>query len=229
MSTSLLRTLALPLAFGAALSVAVIGSERAAAAAGPGDAATNADIDVPAKFREGFTPSISAHTGIAHVAGYPNDARAINNPDFYSSSDLLYGTSYSFHLGYALTDYLSAGFMAQFDRYESAHWKSHGLGVGIRLDAFPLVRWYPRLADLGILGEVGVGSSALEAKVGRYPNVDGTQSYVGAGVFYELTLTRIKKGHLALSPELKYTHVDAMSISADSLTAGLRLAYYLSR
>ncbi len=207
----------------------VAASERVAFAAGPTDPATNKDIDVPAKFRDGFSPSATMHTGMAHVAGYPNDARAINNPDFYSSSDLLYGTSFSFHLGYALTDFLSAGFMMQVDHYESAHWKSHGLGVGMRLDAFPLVRFYPRIGDLGIFGEVGVGSSSLETKFGRYPNVDGTQSYVGTGAFYELTLARLKRGHLALAPELKYTHIDAMSISADSLTAGLRLAYYLSK
>lgn len=205
------------------------GAPRVAHAAGPTDAATNKDIDVPPQYRDGFTPSVTFHSGVGHVSGYPNDARAINNPDFYSSSDLLYGTAFSFHLGYALTDYLSAGFMANFDHFESAHWKEHGLGVGIRLDAFPLVKLYPRLADLGVFGEVGVGSVTLDPKVGNYPKSDGTQSYVGTGAFYELTLARIKKGHLALSPELKYTHIDSMSVSADSLTAGLRLAYYLSK
>lgn len=212
-----------------ALALFLLCDARAAFAAGQTDPATNADIDVAAKYRDGFTPSATMHTGIAHVAGYPNDARAINNPDFYSSSDLMYGTSFSFHLGYALTDYLTAGFMANIDHFESAHWREHGLGVGLRLDAFPLAPFYPRLADLGIFGEVGVGSSSLDAKVPHYPNSDGTQLYVGAGAFYELTLARIKHGHLALAPELKYTHIDAMSISADSLSAGLRLAYYLSR
>lgn len=217
------------LSFVLVLLSALVVAPSTALAAGPTDPATNAEIDVPAKFRDGFTPSATFHSGIAHVSGYPNDARAINNPDFYSSSDLLYGTSFSFHLGYALTDYLSAGFMVNVDHFESAHWREHGLGVGIRLDAFPLARFYPRLADLAIFGEVGVGSVSLNPKVGSYPNSDGTQSYVGTGAFYELTLARIKKGHLALAPELKYTHIDSMSVNADSLTAGLRLAYYLSK
>jgi hypothetical protein len=206
-----------------------LGYEGAALAANATDPATNADIDVPARYRDGFTPSVSLRTGMAHVSGSPNDARAINNPDFHSSSDLLLGTSYSFHLGYALTDYLTTGFMVDVAQYESAHWRSHGLGVGIRIDAFPLYKACPCLANLGVFGEVGVGQATLDAKVGRYPNNDGTQSYVGTGLFYELTLTRIKTGHLALAPEIKYAHVDAMSISSDSLTTGLRLAFYLSK
>ena len=187
------------------------------------------DKDTPPLHRDGWTPAFGLRTGFAHVRGYPNDARAIDNADFYSSSDLLIGTSFSFHLGYALTDYLSFGFMTDFDHFESAHWREHGLGVGIRVDAYPLVRFYPRLADLGIFLEVGIGSATMEAKVGNYPNADGTQSYSSTGAFYELTILRGKSSHLALAPEAKYEHIDSASINSDSFTMGLRLAYFTGK
>ena len=188
--------------------------------------------DVKPLYRDGFMPGFALHSGFAHVSGYPNDARAINNPASYSSSDLMFGTTTTFHISYALTDYLMFGFMVNLDAYDSAHWRSRGEGFGIRVDAFPMLafkRFAPKLHDLGIFLETGIGTVKLEPKVGSYPNSDGTQSYAATGVFYEITIAKFKASHLALAPEVKWTHIDSQSITADSISTGLRLAFYTGK
>jgi hypothetical protein len=190
---------------------------------------SDADKDVPARYRDGFTPSVSFHSGVGHASGYPNDAREIGNPDFFSSSDLLYGTTVSFHIGYALTDYLTFGFLVNLDHYESAHWREHGDGFGMRIDAFPLLTLYPKLHDLGLFLETGIGTASLNPKEGNYPSSDGTQTYLATGVFYELTIAQFRSSHFALAPEIKYAHIDSTSLLTDSASVGLRLAFYTSK
>jgi hypothetical protein len=188
-----------------------------------------ADKDVRARYRDGFVPSVTFHSGVGHASGYPNDAREIGNPDFFSSSDLLYGTTASFHIGYALTDYLSFGFLVNLDHYESAHWREHGEGFGMRIDAFPLLTLYRPMHDLGVFLETGIGTAALEPKAGNYPSSDGTQTYLATGVFYELTLAKWRSSHLAVAPEVKYAHIDSTSLVTDAASLGLRLAFYTSK
>jgi hypothetical protein len=208
-----------------ALFVAFSCAAREARAAETADA----DKDVKARYRDGFVPSVTFHSGVGHASGYPNDAREIGNPDFFSSSDLLYGTTISFHIGYALTDYLSFGFLVNLDHYESAHWREHGDGFGMRLDAFPLLTLYPKLHDLGLFLETGIGTASLNPKVGNYPTSDGTQTYLATGVFYELTVAKWRSSHLAFAPEVKYAHIDSTSLLTDSASVGLRLAFYTSK
>jgi hypothetical protein len=211
-----------------AFFTALVSAPAAALADSPSESATP-DKDVAPKYRDGFVPSVTFHSGVGHASGYPNDAREIGNPDFFSSSDLLFGTTISFHISYALTDYLNFGFLVNLDHYESAHWREHGDGFGMRIDAFPLVRWYPRLHDLGIFLETGIGTASLNPKVGNYPTSDGTQTYLATGLFYEITVAKWRSSHLALAPEAKYAHIDSTSLLTDSASLGLRLAFYTSK
>src|SRR6476661_5595619 len=94
---------------------------------------------VPAERRAGLVIGVAPGITFAGASGYPNNTRLIGNPEFYSESPLLVGQSTTYFLMGALTDYVSFGPMVNVARFESDSWKSTVLGVGFRVEAFPLV------------------------------------------------------------------------------------------
>lgn len=175
--------------------------------------------------RAGVVIGVAPGIGFAGASGYPNNQRLIGNPDFYSQSPLLVGNSTTYFLMGALNDYFSFGPMVNIATFESDKWKSTGIGIGFRAEAFPLVRLVPALADLSIYGQAGVGSTELRAK-GDYPSADGTQSFAGIGLHHEFRFFRFLGGHVAGGPFVEYDAIFSTSAERHWASAGLRLAWY---
>ena len=175
--------------------------------------------------RAGVVIGVAPGIAFAGASGYPNNARLVGNPDFYSESPLLVGTSTTFFLMGALTDYVSFGPMVNVARFESENWKSTGLGVGFRVEAFPLVKLFPMLADSAVYGQAGIGSTELQAK-GNYPSADGTQSFAGIGLHHEFRFFGMLGGHVSGGPYVEYDAIFATSAERHWASVGFRLAWY---
>jgi hypothetical protein len=207
-------------------AVLLAGADAQAEPTAGGPAAEDATLRrVPPERRGGLVLGASGGVAFAGSSGYPNNARLLDNPEFYSSSPMLVGWSSSWFLMGALTDYVSFGPMLTLATFESDAWKSTGWGFGFRGEVFPLVKLVPKLADAAVYAQLGVGSTELRAK-GPYPSADGTQSFLGIGLHHEWRLARLLGGHAALGPEIEYDVIRAESIERHWLTIGLRVAWY---
>ena len=175
--------------------------------------------------RNGITLGASGGIAFAGASGYPNSAKLLGNPDFYSSSPLLVGWSSSYFLMGAFNDYVSFGPMFTIATFESEQWKSTGWGAGFRGEVFPLVKLLPPLADLAIYGQLGFGLTELRAK-GPYPSADGAQSFLGIGLHHEWRLTRLLGGHAAIGPYIEYDAIRSTTAERHWATAGIRVAWY---
>ncbi len=175
--------------------------------------------------RAGVVIGVSPGVAFAGASGYPNQASLVGNPEFYSESPLLVGTSTTYFLMGALTDYVSFGPMVNIATFESDKWRSTGFGIGFRGEVFPLLRVFPPLADTAIYGQAGIGTTELRAK-GPYPSADGTQSFAGLGLHHELRVFRLLGGHVSGGPYLEYDAIFSTSAERHWASGGLRIAWY---
>lgn len=185
--------------------------------------------DLRPERRNGVVLGVSTGIGFAGASGYPNDAKRIDNPAFYSSSPLLLGPSTSIFLMGALSDIVSFGFMVTTASFESSQWRSSALGIGFRVEAFPLYHLVPLLRDTAIYAQLGGGGMSLEAKGGVFPKADTAEAFVGAGVHHELTLWKVLGGRLTAGPMIELDAVAGQSAQAHWLTGGARVVFYTSR
>lgn len=178
-----------------------------------------------AERRAGIVIGVAPGIAFAGASGYPNNARLLGNPDFYSESPMLVGVSTTYFLMGALTDFVSFGPMVNIATFESDKWKSTGLGVGFRAEVFPLVRLFPPLADTSIYGQAGIGATELQAK-GPFPSADGTQSFAGIGVHHEFRFFRMFGGHMSGGPYAGYDAIFSTTAERHWASVGLRVAWY---
>ncbi|MFO0743007.1 MAG: hypothetical protein U0270_44440 [Labilithrix sp.] len=177
--------------------------------------------------RGGLVIGAAGGIGFAGASGYPNNARFLNNPDYYSESPLLVGYHLSGFLMGALTDWLNIGPTLSVAEFSSDRWKSTGFGVGFRAEVFPLLRIVPSLADLSVYGQLGVGVTELRAK-GPYPTADGSQSFFGAGLHYEKRFVDFLGAHASAGPFVEYDAISSQPAERHWLAMGLRVAFYSS-
>ena len=203
----------------------VLGISPAALADEPDVAEDPTLRKVPAERRAGLVLGVAPGVAFAGASGYPNNARLVGNGEFYSQSPMLVGMSTTYFLMGALTDYVSFGPMVNLAKFESDSWKSTGVGIGFRVEVFPLVRLFPTLADSSIYGQAGVGSTELQAK-GNFPSADGTQSFAGIGLHHEFRLFRMLGGHLAGGPYAEYDAIFSTSAERHWASVGFRVAWY---
>lgn len=163
--------------------------------------------------------------GFAGASGYPNGARFLNDPSYYSASPLLVGWSASGFVMGALTDYLNLGPVLSVAEFDSAKWKSTGFGIGFRGELFPFVKVWPRLADLAAYGQLGFGETELRAK-GPYPTADGSSSYFSGGIHYEWSFARFLGAHTTAGPFVEYSAIRSESAERHWLSIGFRIALY---
>ena len=181
--------------------------------------------DAPQR-RSGIVFGLTASFGLAGSSGYPNSASKIDDPNFYSQSDLLTGSGGTFFLMGAIADYVNFGFWLGGATYQSKDWRSTGGGGGLRVELFPLYSLVPKLKDLGILGQFGFGSTKLTAKNGDYPPAVATQSMIATGAFYDFHLWNMLGGHVAGGPNLEYDAIFSRSAERHGATVGFRIAFY---
>jgi hypothetical protein len=176
--------------------------------------------------RDGLVVGFGLGVGFGGASGYPNSASKIDQPAYYTSSDLLLGRTTNLFVMGALADYLNFGLWYGSGHFASQAWSATSGGGGFRLEVFPLFTLVPSLKDLGVLASLGLGSSKLVSKDGSSAGADGVQSFLGTGVFYEWSLFHALGGHVALGPSLDYDAVVTRSITSGALSGGFRLAFY---
>jgi hypothetical protein len=176
--------------------------------------------------RSGVVVGLLFGLGISGASGYPNNSSQIGDSSYYSSSDLLAGGGGALFVGGALADYLNFGFWFTEQSYRSSDWRAKGSGFGFRAEAFPLISLSPALRGLGVFAQFGLGQATLDARVGNYPEAKGSQSIIGIGALYELTLFHALGGHAVLGPTLEYDAIYAAAIQSGAGLLGARLAFY---
>ncbi len=193
------------------------------------DTASAPSTKPPKPLRDGVVLGASLGFGVASASGYPNDVRLNQNPDYYGSTPLLPGYSFSFMFMGALTPYLNVGVWGGGATFENSDWKSVGGGGGLRVEGFPLMAFCacvmpPVLANyLGVYAQVGAGSVSTRVKrEGNYETVGGVQSFLAAGAFYEVKLGKM----FAIGPDLRYELIASRTSDRHGLILGARLAFY---
>jgi hypothetical protein len=206
--------------------VLVLAATAAAATAIATDRAPpSAELDgPPPAHRNGIAFGLSLGAGLGGASGYPNDSQDIGDPQFYSAGRWMPGTSESVLAMGALADYLNFGFWFSTSNFRSGGRRASGVGVGVRVEAFPLLALYPRLDGLGFFAQFGVGTGKLTTPSG--PEAQGSQSIVGTGAFYEWALGHFLGGHIGIGPSLEYDAVWSLPFEEHGLVASARVVFY---
>jgi hypothetical protein len=190
------------------------------------EASLGANYPVTPERRSGVAIGVSTGISVVGASGYPNDSTKIGDPNYYGASGLMVGSQQQLFIMGALSDYLNFGFWIGGSIARNSDWRSRGTAGGFRVEAFPLLKLVPKLGDLGVLAQFGIGSATLDALHGTYPGADGVQSMIGAGVFYEWNIAKLLGGHAALGPSLEYDAIYSKSIDRDGVVAGARFVWY---
>jgi hypothetical protein len=220
-----------------AASALLLAGTRAAAAPPASGAATAApvggaqpeteEMNKPHLLRSGAVVGIDFGAGLAESSGYPNDVNRIGDPSAYSASGAMLGSGGSVFVMGALADYVNFGVWFGAVRASNGDFRSSGRGGGFRVEAFPLYRLVPALKDFGVMARFGIGGANLDTTLpGNYPGADGTQSYLGAGVFQEFRIFKMLGGHVSIGPALDYDAIFSRSIEWHGMTLGGRFVFY---
>jgi hypothetical protein len=177
------------------------------------------------KLRNGLVLGLTLGAGVGHGKGYPNNSQDIGDPNDLSSSAWIGGDSRTLVVMGALTDYLSFGFFLTSSSFRDSQHRMTGTGIGLRVDAFPLISLVPSLSGLGFFSQFGVGSGELENTSGAEA-AKGTQSYIGVGVFHEWPFGHVLGGHFAAGPSVEYDAMWSRPFQETGLVAAARMVFY---
>lgn len=182
-------------------------------------------MDRPGEHRSGVVFGVALGIGTLDVSGYPNSASALGDPRKYHSSGAILGGGQRIFLMGALADTFNFGVWVGGLTGENATTKVATTTGGFRVEAFPLYHVSPKLRDLGLVAQLGVGHAVADKKDGSL-SVDGTESMLGAGVLYELARPRFIG--LRVTPGLfaEYQYVSSASIDSHGVIVGARIAFY---
>jgi hypothetical protein len=206
----------LPLVFAAAAAAAT-------AVAVPSTSPSSPDAEAPRKVRNGVVVGLAFGAAVGHGAGYPNDLNDIGHTD-YASSGWMPGAGGTLLLMGAIADYLNFGFWYAHASFRGDEHRASQDGVGLRVEAFPLVFVCPQIGGLGVFSEFGLGTAKLSTP--GAPNAGGTQSFIGAGLLYEWAFGHVLGGHFGVGPSLEYDAVFTQPYDQNGLVAGLRAVWY---
>lgn len=187
--------------------------------------ATSSDIDAPAQRRSGVVFGLTAGIGTLDVSGYPNSASTLGDPSYQLSSGPVFGYGGRVFFMGALADTFNFGLWFGGMSGEGSTAKTSAQGGGFRVEAFPLYSVSPALRDLGVIAQLGVGTAKADAKKTTL-SVDGTESFLGAGVLYELTRDRLVGLNATTGLTLEYQYVTSQSIASHGVLLGARVAFY---
>jgi hypothetical protein len=208
------------------LHIVLAAATSAAAAAVPTGPVTSADeLGAPHRLRSGAVVGFAVGAGVMGASGYPNDVTKIGDPAQYAASGFMLGTSETLFVMGALADYLNFGFWYAHAAASNRDFASRGDGGGLRVEIFPLIGYWPRFAGLGLLGQFGIGSGSLSLAKEHASVSEGTQSFIGAGAFYEWSFAHFLGGHLEVGPSLEYDAIFSLPFERHGLIASARLAF----
>src|SRR5580693_3514200 len=115
---------------GQALLVFAASQGAGAAAIPTGDVTPVNDLPAAHRYRSGAVVGFTFGAGLAGASGYPNDQLKIGDPAYFAASGMMAGTSQSFFVMGALSDYVSVGFWYGAGFFRNHDWRSHGDGGG---------------------------------------------------------------------------------------------------
>ncbi len=196
----------------------------AATAVQPAGPPSSVDLDVQPKRRNGIVLGLTLGAGLGGASGYPNDSQDIGDPTFHSSSGWMPGASETVLVMGAHTDYLNFGFWFGSSAFRSDDRRATAFGIGLRVEAFPLLTLFPRLDGLALFSEFGLGSGKLT--IPNRPDASGTQSVIGVGTFYEWSLAHFLGGHLGIGPSLEYDQVWSQPFEDHGFVLSARVVFY---
>ncbi len=174
--------------------------------------------------RGGFAMALNIGYGVSGFAGYPNEVVKLDNPDFYAKTGASLGTSSSLWLGGALRDWLIIGGGLSIAGASANDLVGNQFGVVLHVDFFPLYSLGNQYQDLGVSFDGGLGAASVvnpDDKKNLLAD-GGSLSTVGISVFYEPW----RFWHFSTGPQLSYTHGFSQSLNSNTLTLGLRFAFY---
>lgn len=194
------------------------------------------------RYRKGFMLTLAFGQSLGTASGYPNDVQKIGVPAYFSSSGAMLGGGFQMIIGGALTDYFNFGVLFGGGGFKNDNWEVSAGGTGFRVEAFPAVVAFPKLtglAHLGLAVDLGVGNVKIQAKASPediaagnaaaargYSTVEGFQSALGIGLFYETKLFSLLGGHVSLAPELSYRTAYTAWSQVNYGTLAARLTFY---
>ncbi|MCL2449001.1 MAG: hypothetical protein FWD17_08650 [Polyangiaceae bacterium] len=211
----------LPLLFATGAAEATVTPRAAAPATAP--APPPADTQPPPRYRDGVVIGFTVGGGIARGAGYPNDSNAIGHSG-YASSGWIAGPGVTALVMGALADYLNVGFWFAHANFLGGDHRATSNGGGLRVEAFPFVYLGPGAAGIGLFSEFGFGTASLTTTGAL--KVGGSQSYIGAGMFYEWAVGHILGGHFGIGPSVEYDAVFTQPYDQNGFVASLRAVWY---
>lgn len=177
--------------------------------------------------RSGAVLALSLDSGIGSASGYPNDSKLLNDKAYYGRTGPLSGVGFTLSVSGALTEYLNVGFYVSSVGYGNEVWKVASGGGGMRIDAFPFTfsdnRWLRHWAFYGQAG-LGAVNVKYEKEGSNVADLDGTQSNLGLGSFYEFRF-----GALGIGPDSRFDAVVSRTASRVAYNVGFRLSFYPSR
>jgi hypothetical protein len=184
-------------------------------------------MNAPPKLRNGIVLGLVwGSAALGRGTGYPNNSQQIGDSRYYADSGWLLGSDEALLVLGALADYLNAGFWFQLGGYASKHQRMSEFGFGLRVEAFPFVHAKERLQGLGAFANFGLGAASLVDPATKDVRAQGTQSFIGAGVLYEIPFGHVLGGHFAIGPSLEYDSVFSRPFTENGLLGSIRFAFY---
>ncbi len=187
------------------------------------DASSAEASPAPHRVRKGVVLGLSLGGGLGAGVGYPNDSNDIGKTN-YTKSPWMPGYGATILVMGALADYFDVGFWYAHAVFSEGGRRAAQDGIGLRVEAFPLVSLFPELAGLGAFSEFGFGSARLNTP--GAPQAGGTQSMIGVGVMYEWSAGQVFGGHFGLGPSLEYDAVFTTPYDQNGVLASLRAVWY---
>jgi hypothetical protein len=201
----------------------VLGAEPSPVLVQGGGTSTADDGTVPHRVRSGVVVGFAVGGGMGAGVGYPNDTNDIGKLH-HQASGWMPGVGGTLLFLGALADYLNVGFWYAHATFGDQGRRAGQDGIGLRVEAFPLIALSPGWAGLGAFSEFGFGSARLNTP--GQPQVGGTQSMIGVGALYEWSVAHLLGGHLGVGPSLEYDAVFTTPYAQNGVIANLRLVFY---
>lgn len=222
-----MRKSSISIALAAGVTVASLSSSVLAAA--PGGSLDDAEVNYkapPTERRGGFAIGSTTVASVVDIAGYPNDASALGDPDRLEATGPSFGYGSIFWLGGTIRDFVTVGAGLATATPLTSDYQGGNFAFVLHVEGFPLYGLGRGFRDLGVALDGGPSVGLLLAKdaaPGDEPlAMGGGMSFVGVTTFYE----PVRFWHFSLGPALSITHSFSQTMTANQFGLGLRFVFY---
>ncbi len=217
----------IPAALAAGLSIASLSPSTRAAA--PGGSLDDAEVNYKAPATErrgGFAIGSTTIASVVDIAGYPNDAAALGDPDRLEATGPSFGYGSIFWLGGTIRDFVTVGAGLATATPLTSDYQGGNFAFVLHVEGFPLYGLGRGFRDLGVALDGGPSVGVLLAKdaaAGDEPlAMGGGMSFVGVTTFYE----PVRFWHFSFGPALSITHSFSQTMTANQFGLGVRFVFY---